>query len=94
MPASEVLDQAAPRRDQLQAANNASGSAGSSGWGGAAGAPLHHELTDAPNRRSGFEAQKSSHAIQLCLKFALERAIARWVRFDIAELRLKLTVLY
>src|SRR5438876_12050130 len=44
-------------------------------------------------RRSGFEAEKCSHAIQLRLEFALEDAIARWVRFDIAEVRLKVTIL-
>src|SRR5260370_35149974 len=47
-----------------------------------------------PDRRSGFEAQKGSHAIQLRLEFALEGAMARCVRFDIAELRLKLTGLH
>ena len=45
------------------------------------------ELEDgAANRRSGFKVQKGPHAIQLRLEFALEGAIAWWVRFDIAEL--------
>lgn len=57
------------------------------------GAP-QSQLTCAQRSRkpSGFEAQKDSHAIQLRLEFALEVAISWGVRFDIAELRLKLTV--
>ncbi|MCU1272696.1 MAG: hypothetical protein JWO48_127 [Bryobacterales bacterium] len=46
------------------------------------------------NRRSGFDAQKCAHAIHLRPEFALEVAIVRWLRFDITELRLKLTVLH
>ena len=41
-----------------------------------------------------FEAQKGSHAIQLHLELALERAIARWMRLDVAELGLELAVLH
>ena len=46
------------------------------------------------NGRSRFEARKGSHAIQLHLELALERAIARWMRLDIAELGLELAVLH
>ena len=49
-------------------------------------------LTSLTRESSG--TQKRSHAIQLRLEFALEGAIARWARCDIAELRLKLTVLH
>src|SRR5580693_9426517 len=47
-----------------------------------------------PSQRSRIEAQKGAHAIQLRLEFALERAVARRVRFDKAELRRKLTILH
>ncbi len=41
-----------------------------------------------------FKTQKYSHAVQLRLEFALKRAITRWQRCDITELRFKLAILH
>src|SRR5213592_3114791 len=59
----------------------------------AMGVPNSPVLAEHPHE-SAIEAEKDSQAIHLRFEFALEGAPSRRVRVDVAEVRLKLTLLY